>query len=78
MTPIHLRLRELREERGLSQVALGNLSDVKQSTISEMESGTRQRIDLAILERLANALGVDAASIIVHDRPKKPKAANHS
>jgi transcriptional regulator with XRE-family HTH domain len=67
MTPIRLRLKELRDAKGLSQVALGSLADVKQSTISEMESGTRQRVDLAILERLARALGVEPGELLVRE-----------
>lgn len=65
MTPLRLRLRELREAKGLTQQALGDIADVRQATISEMESGARQRIDLAILERLASALGVEPGSLIV-------------
>lgn len=71
MTPIRLLLREVREARGLTQLALGERAGVRQATISEMESGRRQRVDLDILERLATALDVNASELIAHDRATK-------
>ncbi|MDB4916557.1 MAG: hypothetical protein JWM95_4201 [Gemmatimonadetes bacterium] len=73
MTPIRLRLKELREARGLTQLALGELADVRQATISEMESGRRQRIDLDILERLADALGVEPSALLERDAKKRAR-----
>lgn len=67
MTPVTIRLRELREARGLTQVGLSRASGVPQPTISRIESGTTA-IDLGVLERLADALDVDAALLIRHER----------
>ena len=76
VTPIHVKLRELREARGLSQEALGELANVRQAAISQMESGTRRRIDLAILERLAAALGVEEiGELLVLERGNPPRPA---
>lgn len=70
MTPVVIRLRELRETRNLTQAALSRLSGVPQPTISRIESGT-DAIALGVLERLANALDIDAAFLIRHDRGKR-------
>lgn len=76
MTPLRLRLREFREAKGLTQFALGDLANVRQATISEMESGTRQRVDLAILERLAKALDVQPGDLIVREPVTRPPRAH--
>lgn len=70
MTPIRVRVKELREERGLSQQALGDLADVRQATISQLETGQKQRLDFGILERLAKALGVEPGELIERSRRK--------
>lgn len=65
--PVTIRLRELREAKGLSPLQLAKLSGVPQPTIWRIERGTTA-IDLGVLERLANALEVDAALLIQHKR----------
>jgi transcriptional regulator with XRE-family HTH domain len=65
-TPITLRIRELREANGWSQAELARRSGVDQSTISRLESQQSGGIDFRTLERLANALGVNAAVLIDH------------
>jgi transcriptional regulator with XRE-family HTH domain len=65
--PVTIRLREVREAKGLTQAGLARASGVPQPTISRIERGT-SAIDLGVLERLADALGVDAALLIRHDR----------
>jgi DNA-binding Xre family transcriptional regulator len=64
-------VRELREQRGLSQQALGDLADVRQATISELESGKKQRLDFEILERLAVALNVEIGELLILERKGK-------
>lgn len=71
MTPIRLRIKELREARQWSQRDLADRAGVRQATISQAEAGVG--INLATLERIADALGVDAGYLIVHT-PKKPRA----
>ena len=68
MTPVRLRLREVRESKGLTQAALSELSGVRRATISDIERGVTTGMDFVTLERLANALGVDAALLIEHTR----------
>lgn len=52
-----LRLRELREQRGISQKELGQMFDVKQNTISNWENGTRDP-DTTTLAKLADFFDV--------------------
>lgn len=67
MTPISLRLAALRKAKGLTQAQLAEKSGVPQGTISRMETGQTGGVDLANLEKLANALGVAAGFLIVHE-----------
>jgi transcriptional regulator with XRE-family HTH domain len=73
MTPITLRVKELREARKWSQAELARRAKVRRAMLSELEAGKRQRIDLAILERLASALEVDPALLLVRTPPAKPR-----
>jgi len=66
MTPIRLRVRELRDARGWSQAKLAETAGVRPATISEIESGASTSVHFATLERVADALGVDAAVLIDH------------
>ena len=68
MTPIVLRIRALRERQGLSQSALAKLLHVRQATISEWETGSKRRLDLDLLERLADILGVAPAALLDVER----------
>lgn len=65
MTPVQIPLEELRESKGWSQAELARRSGVGQATISRIEAGTR-RIDLDVLEKLANALEVNAVVLVRH------------
>ncbi len=67
LSPISIRLEELREAKGLSQAELARRSGVPQSTISRIEAGETGSISLVNLERLADALGVNAAVLIEHE-----------
>ena len=58
MTPLTLRIRELREVKDWSQAELARRSGVDQAIISRLESGETQSINLPNLEKLAKALGV--------------------
>lgn len=58
------RLRELREQAGLSQAALADRANTTQPQIDRLEKGER-RLTLDWLKRLAVALGVPQASILI-------------
>jgi transcriptional regulator with XRE-family HTH domain len=68
VTPVKLRLKELREAKGWTQAELAARSGVNQGTISKIENEKTGGIDFVNLEALADALGVDAAVLIVHDK----------
>ena len=57
-TPFGLRLKEVRERRGLSQTELDARSGVPAMMISHFETGTRPSASAATLVKLANALEV--------------------
>ena len=51
------RLREVREEQGLTQVELAKRMHVKQPTVSELERGELDRAGLATIKAYVEALG---------------------
>jgi transcriptional regulator with XRE-family HTH domain len=67
VSPLTIRLQEFREGKELSQAELSRRSGVPQSTISRIEAGETGSISLGNLEKLADALGVNAALLIVHE-----------
>jgi transcriptional regulator with XRE-family HTH domain len=75
VSPIRVRLKETRESRSLTQVELARLSGIGQPTISNIENGKTSGIDFQVLERLADALGVNAAVLIEHIlvKPKRKR-----
>jgi transcriptional regulator with XRE-family HTH domain len=73
MAPITLRIRELREARGWSQAELAKRAKTRSATISDMENDRTGGVDFAVLERIADALEVNAALLIVHE-PKPSRS----
>lgn len=63
---IRNRLAELREAKGLTQEALGELIGTSESTISRLESGATKMND-DYLARLSRALGCHPAVLITDD-----------
>lgn len=57
------RVRQLREDSGLSQDAFARLVPCHRSQVSQVERGVNN-LSLDTIERFANALGVDAASLL--------------
>ena len=57
-----IRLKEIREKKGLSQEQLSQISQVSRVTISNLETGKQKNITSETLIKLSNALGepVDA------------------
>lgn len=73
MTPISLgRIAELRKAKGLSQNELAKRAGIRQATLSAIEAGTTRRVDFAVLERVADALGVDPALLLTRS-PKRTR-----
>jgi transcriptional regulator with XRE-family HTH domain len=61
------RIRQLRKERGLSQVKLAVMADMDPATLNRLERGTGNP-NLKTLERVADALAVEVADFF----PKAP------
>src|SRR5436853_3498143 len=59
-----MKIRQRREQLGLSQQDLARLLGMTQSRISEIESGARPHVNLTNLRNLARALGVSADYLI--------------
>ena len=59
MTPLRLRLRELREAACLSQATLAERAGIRQGTVSALETGKSKGIDFATAEALARVLQVE-------------------
>jgi transcriptional regulator with XRE-family HTH domain len=57
------RIRQLRKERGLSQVKLAVMADMDPATLNRLERGTGNP-NLRTLERVAQALGVEVAELL--------------
>ncbi len=68
MTPLTVRIKELREVKGWSQAELSRRSGVAQGMISRMENGQVESVHLPALEKLAKALGCDPGYLIVKKR----------
>jgi transcriptional regulator with XRE-family HTH domain len=73
LTPIVVRLLEEREAQGLTQAQLAEKADVRQATISELETGKTRRVDLDVLDRLCKALGVEPGDLL----KRGPRRRNH-
>lgn len=73
MTPVRLRVRELRVAKGWTQEQLAERSGVNQGTISKIENEKTGGIEFDNLERLAVALGVNAAFLVDHTTDAVPE-----
>lgn len=62
-----LLVREKRKERGLSQKQLAQLSGVKQSTISMIETDAQRNPGIYTVEALARAMGLKLSDIYQPD-----------
>jgi transcriptional regulator with XRE-family HTH domain len=65
MAPLRLRVRELREALGLSQVQLAEQTGIRRATLIAIEQGRTSRVDFEVLEKLGRALGVAPGLLIV-------------
>ena len=57
------RLRELRQERTVSQIELAKMAATTQATISALERGEREAQPRTV-RRLADALGVEPSELV--------------
>ena len=66
MTPRRLKtvLRALREDRGFTMAKLAERAKVPASYIANLETGKKSNPSLAVLKRLAKALGVPVTELL--------------
>ena len=65
-----MRLKELRKEKGLNQIKLAEIFNVKQNTISQWESGEREP-DNETLKALAKFFGVTTDYLLNGEKGQK-------
>ena len=65
MTPITLRVKELRDAKEWSQAELAEKAGIRRATLSAIETNQTKGIDFETLECLAKALGCDPGYLIV-------------
>ncbi len=65
MTPILLRIRELRRARGWTQTELARRAGIRQATVSRLEGNAVSSVNLGVIEKLAAALEVDPGYLLV-------------
>ena len=61
---ITIRLKDLQEVRGLTQIELAHRAGLRHATINMIERGRTKGIDFETLERMEEALEVDPALLI--------------
>ena len=61
---IGIMLKQLRDEKGLTQMELGKKAKVAHSYVALLEAGYRKNPSLAIVQRLAKALSVPVAELM--------------
>ena len=66
-----IKLKEIREKRGLSQAELSRLSGVNASTIGMLEAGAREYPRLDTAQKLANALRCRLDDLLTSDEKKE-------
>lgn len=70
---VGVRIRQLREQKGLSQEELGHRAGVDRTYVSSCERG-RRNVSLLTLYRIAAALEVEPAELLSRDAGEKPGA----
>ena len=69
MTPVEIRLKEVRQATELTQAQLAEKTGLDQGHISRIEKGTGQ-ISLDVLDRLCKALKCEPGDILVRKRKR--------
>ena len=64
MSNISKNLREIREQKKLSQEKLARLADVANNTVIKIESGKNQNPKLETLKKISKALGISVDELI--------------
>lgn len=62
---VKLKVKELLEERNITQKKLAQVSGIRESTISDIVRGTRTVINFEHLSKIAEALEIDNISQLI-------------
>ena len=62
---VKLKVKELLEERDITQKKLAQISGIRESTISDIVRGTRTVINFEHLSKIAEALEIDNISQLI-------------
>lgn len=62
---VKLKVKELLEERNITQKKLAQISGIRESTISDIVRGTRTVINFEHLSKVAEALEIDNISQLI-------------
>lgn len=62
---VKLKVKELLEERNITQKKLAQISGIRESTISDIVRGTRTVINFEDLSKIAEALEIDNISQLI-------------
>ena len=62
---VKLKVKELLEERNITQKKLAQISGIRESTISDIVRGTRTVISFEHLSKIAEALEIDNISQLI-------------
>ena len=62
---IKLKVKELLEERNITQKKLAQMSGIRESTVSDIVRGTRTVINFEHLSKIAEALEIDHISQLI-------------
>jgi transcriptional regulator with XRE-family HTH domain len=73
MSPVLLRLKELRTAKGLTQAQLAARAGVREATVNRIERNLVKGVDFLTLEKLSKALEVDAALLVATVPEKRGK-----
>lgn len=65
LTPIRVTLKDARDAARLTQAELAAKADVRQATISDMETGAVRRVSLDVLERICRVLGKTPGELLI-------------
>lgn len=67
------RLKQVLEEKGMSQMELMRRTGVSQARISEIYSGKAKAVSLSVLDKFASALNVSVHALIEESPSKRRK-----
>jgi transcriptional regulator with XRE-family HTH domain len=61
---LSVMIRKLRESKGITQRDLAAKADVTGAYVAQLETGTKKNPSIAVLKRLAKALGVQVSELL--------------